>query len=414
MVWNHFRQSDDLNIGPPLKATLYALAGTTPNRYTVPSSTTELLRKCATGSKRAFYGNVGGGFKPGDFKLGDCVAYEVSVLASGNGVTEIKRVLDNNIAHTLRKIHGPLALLMPTPGSTGFSVDPYKDGYDPILVSAIGRSRESQVLAALTVAELPETLGMLRPAIDAFGRKAKKLTPPRTLRRIGSALDYATSSWLTYRYGIIPTMSDIDSYREIYDDKCNVRLSEGGIEKSRAGVTEEGVKTFTPFRVNTGLFWATGTYYKSSTTRVTSTAYSRSILSKKRMYGVDLRSLLLTGYEGVPYSFVLDWVYDVGGWMRTAIPSAEVRNLGHTLSFVSETIWKTEVSTACVSIYPNIYYPEAKVTSVSTNRNRSYRRLVNPPIPQSPVVQLDFSRLTRQADALSLAWQRATSMLPRR
>lgn len=132
------------------------------------------------------------------------------------------------------------------------------------------------------------------------------------------------------------------------------------------------------------------------------------------MLGLDSRSLLLSGYEGVPYSFVLDWVVDVGSWMRAALPDPEVQDLGLSLGLHRKVESTTAVEFISATQTPSTDYPLVPSSSVCSVSLETYQRNTSVPIPALPPVNFDLERLTRRIDGLSLAWQRATTHLPRR
>lgn len=374
-------------------------------RITVYDKTSEYLSPGSVGRHEMFYGHKGGRFVPGDFKISPCL-HQSLVMQCSNGEGILRGAYGIN-----RKIYGAVASFVY--GEYGSPTIPPALNQVPYyrhVVEAVARSREGQMLIANTIAELPETVSMLTPAINAFKRKAKKLTPRRTLRRVGSALDYATSAWLSLRYGIIPTMNDIKAAMQIYDDKVE-RTELSGIIKSRAGETIQQPLLQRSFVRNAGPCYCSGIDQALTVVRWTATAYSRNRLTLARRLGVDLRSMLLSGYEGVPYSFVLDWAVDVGSWMAASIPTAEVMDLGNTLSskkIISSKTWVNQIAS-----YAGME-DAVPCNSLMEVSGTTYDRGCAIPIPALPQVNLDMSRLSRKLDALSLTWQQVSKELPKR
>lgn len=405
MTWTHSRVSSSWHEAA-MVADLYRVVWVGSNRITKFDRTTKYTTARSIGSDESFYGHKSiEPFIPGVFKISPCLHTSYEITCS-SGSAKIRGPYG-----IIREIHGQVAAFV-----TGLygspTIPPVMDDvpHHRHVIEATARSREGQMLIANTIAELPETISLLTPAINSFKKKTKRLAPRRTLRRVGSAFDYASSAWLSLRYGIIPTMNDIQNAMYIYDQVVN-NVTFGGIRKSRAGETTQSPIDQVSFVRNAGPCYASGIEQFVSSTRWTATAYSRSRITLHRRLGLDIRSLLLSGYEGVPYSFVLDWAVDVGSWIAASIPSAEVIDLGNTLSQKTELRSATNV----VSVATDSGMTDAtSLNSLLLCKAITYERGCAIPIPAIPQVNLDMSRLSRRLDALSLAWQQASKGLPKR
>jgi hypothetical protein len=110
-------------------------------------------------------------------------------------------------------------------------------------------------------------------------------------------------------------------------------------------------------------------------------------------------------WELLPYSFVLDWVYDVGGFLRAA-ESCLLYSKDFMDGYVSTTTAaKGKVSTTIngVSVYNSSIHNEAYYTSERNSVSFSRTPLTAPPFPRLPSLRPDLgaSRLLSAAALLS-------------
>lgn len=108
-------------------------------------------------------------------------------------------------------------------------------------------------------------------------------------------------------------------------------------------------------------------------------------------------------YEAMPFSFVLDWVVDFSGWLRT-LETAFVHQNDFAGGYMTQTMRTTVDSSMQGTEGPqttlnNTYY-NLQGTAVVTKFSRSM--LTSAPFPRKPVVALNFG-LERSLNAASLA-----------
>lgn len=158
----------------------------------------------------------------------------------------------------------------------------------------------------------------------------RKLTDFARLRRFGSTKDLA-NGWLQYTYGWKPLMSDIFG---IANESVNIVLAT--IQKVRSRVTLPIEVDFVkgPYQVAglTAVKTSIRGKGKQSCTIVLELDVPQSSFDVARWTSLNPVSI---AWELIPYSFVIDWLYDVGSYLRN-LESALYYNTFFRAGYVSE------------------------------------------------------------------------------
>jgi len=167
------------------------------------------------------------------------------------------------------------------------------------------------------VVEAPKTLalgkdvllgasGLLKKFKSQFSASdlaiARHMTPNRLLRSSIRALRKIGSSWMTYRYGIMPLVYSFQGVRKVF--------KRGWLN------TDRGTQVINPAPLNFSL--PSGGYIRHDVTgkvivRSTATSkFSEAQVVHLQHIGVNP---LVTAWEEIPYSFVIDWFVNVGDYI---------------------------------------------------------------------------------------------------
>lgn len=282
-----------------------------------------------------------------------------------------------------------------------------------VLVTATANMKDCQADVGLMLAESRETLGLFHPIVRVLRGKLKALVPRRTTRLLGTVAGYAASAWLTARYGILPVMSDIDTLRELYLKGFNTPMP---IRRERARLRLSHAIANT--RVRTARspipYWVGNVEITTDEFIVASVFARIKNTNRAAMLGLDVRDIPLTAYELVPYSFVLDWFVDVGGWLKAVLPNPNVVELGKSVGVRKTWTQKTDVwGLAAYSTQPNAAFPISACNHSHTITKVAYQRRIDIALPASPQVNYSLLSSVRQIDGVSLMWQKLSSFLPR-
>lgn len=211
---------------------------------------------------------------------------------------------------------------------------------DNDLVNLVSQQSRAKCQAAIfdaltTVAEFGQTSRMVGNAwgrvFDYANRSARFAT---RFRRPGDVAKAFAEKWLEYRYGWMPAIYAAQD--AVKAAAWRVASSEFISEKSSivVPISETGtVTTVTPLGGTPPGFQ---TYSQTDTIsgwrRYTGTSWGFARYTGPRSAGFDP---LLTAWELVPYSFVVDWFLNVGTWIKSVSPFPTCKLSGGSCS-VSE------------------------------------------------------------------------------
>lgn len=261
------------------------------------------------------------------------------------------------------------------------------------------------------IAELGDLLRLLANPIRGFQKavqraqkRAKRNHVTQRSRAASGALtvfDHISSGWLTYRYGIMPTVYDAEEFCEAIDklaDKPERFIARGRgnsganrtrVETGRAGYWDLERVINTAIQVN----YRAGILYE---------------MDHKSSFGLRWSDVPGAAWEVVPFSFVVDWFTNVGDFVRAITPKPGVNVLGKwmveertiTSEGITTSVWNPPSGSAATSISD----PTATETLVSDVKKRSVG------LP-SPSLAADFSPFEgdlgqkRILDSLALTFQ---------
>jgi hypothetical protein len=151
----------------------------------------------------------------------------------------------------------------------------------------------------IALAEAGSTMRMIRSVskVIDFGR----------LSRIGGTRDLA-NGWLQWQYGWKPLVSDVFNAA---DEAIRVVLNKLERIKVRASIPYEAQQSTT--RVILGRSVPVMVQVKGKVSCTIGVTYTVPTFDPARWSSLNPVSL---AWELIPYSFVVDWFYDIGGWLR--------------------------------------------------------------------------------------------------
>lgn len=204
------------------------------------------------------------------------------------------------------------------------------------------------------LAELRDVRRMFTKMLKRISSSAKR--PPKAKRRAAKSIDEAANLWLEARYGWRPLISDLNNlYKALVEfDDSRKRYSE------RCG-RSYSITDYTDQAVN---------FSSSDLTRTVTDVFN---ISLRGSVSADIQPPRLqfnpvaTGWELVPYSFVLDWIVNVGQAIDSASFLANSANYSASAGYAvtltrdyslnlnsfntgySGTIWQTGTSIATLT-----------------------------------------------------------------
>lgn len=265
------------------------------------------------------------------------------------------------------------------------------------LKGVLGKYRQHDFSGAIFLGELPETVqGVTRPLTAVlksyryvrrgkFSKAVETLKMQHVSRGSTFKVDRAASSqWLSLRYGWLPLLSDAYSATEAYDVLTKAA--------DLATVKVRSTNTFTvaqPSQAQPEL----NRSFVVRTQTILRTDVRRSVLAS-----LGFEDPLLLAWELLPFSFVVDWVYDVGSYLELqfGLPAS------HTTSYITTVKQTSTVKGPCSYTGYKIQGSESFM-SKSISFVRSVASSPSIPVPR---LRNPFNgSLVRVLDMLSLARQ---------
>lgn len=278
-------------------------------------------------------------------------------------------------------------------------------------IAAVSKLLAPDVNYGLILAEAKETLDLFTSPARFLLKNLPKLKRPRVLPKGGffqNAVTYASNAWLQYRYAISPTMSDITDIcvktTEVINPPKKFHRRGGGVEIPGTYSRTSKVVGFL------------GAYFEVTTSVGFDSRYVSHVFyqitdgaaSERNRLGYGLSQIPSLIWEKVPFSFVVDWVVDVGSWLNAVTPTPEYRRLGQTLSLICTSYGGTVVTMG--SIYPDMKAASPCASSYVWSEH-FYDRAINPTLPALPPVNANILNFVRSVDAASLAWKPITNFV---
>jgi len=259
----------------------------------------------------------------------------------------------------------------------------------------LSKVRSSDLNAVVSAAESKQTLAMVTKALRSVGRWRREASEALTslARPLSNGSKRAANKWLEYTYGWVPLFHDVHNLATYSSFQFRERIIKSYSASSRTETNTFGVS---PYR-----------QYDQWTTK-------NSLLIQRRLRitdttAVDLARLttlnpLLIAWELMPYSFVVDWVWNVGEYLQNMETAC---GLGYTVVNGFDTFVSRVQSTS--HVYRG---PQASDAILSLSGKGSYSaawkaREVKNSIPWPLVPRLDVNLGARRIlSAAALVRQR--------
>lgn len=194
--------------------------------------------------------------------------------------------------------------------------------YDEVLLGqvaneAIANARTAIFDASTFVGDFRQTYGMLENTMERIFRFADKAArrAHRFRRNPVEMLKAFSSYWLEYRYGWRPLLFDAEDLVKALNNRLIAGELAAGSSKTVVSLDDSATATWKQDS-NTGTGTETQLILGSRTYR--GKAYAK-VNSNGVKFGHDP---IVTTWELIPYSFVVDWFIDVGTWLRAVSPFA--------------------------------------------------------------------------------------------
>lgn len=254
-----------------------------------------------------------------------------------------------------------------------------------------------------TVAEFGQTLDLFRKPTLRLREWANKLTsarrvrPPRGREPVDNrkVVSDSASLWLTYRYGILPIVRDVEAIiQNLQKLRQSVRKTTRDSVRRNALSGSSGLISYGALRIP----WSAEVTVECDVRGMSLDQVDWHLLDQ---LGFSAKSLLTLPWELVRLSFVLDWFVNVGDFLNAITPAIGWTHLG-SCAVIKKT-YKTvyTVGEGSTVTGANVLSSPPKGVVEVTGVSRDRVKLVVPRI----LVKSDFGfdKATRVADAWALS-----------
>jgi len=210
-----------------------------------------------------------------------------------------------------------------------------------------------------------------------------------------------SSMWLGYRYGIMATYYDVESWCTVFSERRSKPRSRYVVAKNSSYDSGNNISL-----VSDGTF--AKTYFKQRYMRFSRTSCGvlcTMMESEDPSYSLGMRSVLSTAWELVPFSFVLDWFIDAGtriqalesDWIRPVLGSW----CTHRSTLTSIRHFYTEPKAPTIIGNERLSWVDGHNEGLLTEETHIVERIANPSLSLLPNIQLRLN-FKRVADGVAL------------
>ena len=247
-----------------------------------------------------------------------------------------------------------------------------------------------------TVRLIKDFANLIKSPVRSFALGMRSLVRDRKISRSSS---FISNKWLEWQYGIKPTMSTIHALTSELIEQIS-HPSGFLVAEGRATNTAQGQFLYplgSPATID-----AVVTYDLSHRERIV-VVYGISnaeVNALSQFTSLNPASFI---YENIPFSFVLDWAIDIGGYLRmmeTALMTGLEFKSGYRTTTIKHDLPAVVQGSATHPLYGYTYTVDGKSSSKWRYFNRSL--LSSMPLPELPRldVNLGSSRLMSAASLL--------------
>lgn len=263
---------------------------------------------------------------------------------------------------------------------------------DIAITEAYSRIDFSEAALLATLGELPETISGL---ISIFKRSIKIF---RAIRKfdIKALLGEISPKeladrYMEYRYGIRPLLYDVKSILSAYNS-TQKKFDRYTFRGKASASAQAGPTEFTYYANSVFAYKAYASVKREVTARAGCLTHLHA-LSKLNVWGLD--QPIETLWELLPYSFVIDWFFNIGKTIASFTPEAGCEILASYVTMEDITSWS--ISGGHVTAVPGSGYTYA-TTTYSPEYSKVSRIKARTPNPSRPIlpsfdVRLDSLKL---------------------
>lgn len=276
------------------------------------------------------------------------------------------------------------------------------------IIKAYAKLDRMEVAGGENLATLKDTIRLVRNPLSSvakLGREMINSAKRKTnhtrdvVKYYKNLADAVSNQWLQYRYGIMPLVYDCAGAAAIMENE--LWMWENRLKTVRA-VTRFKDRVAMKTTGSCGYYSTVNCDgVESVDHKVVTTIYFVDKLHMKAArnleeWGLSPTQLPALAYELIPFSFVADWAFNVGDWLKAIAPKPTIEIKASILSYKRSI--RRNMNVVLTSFQPGSLksYYSFKVDEMD--------RTLNPKVPSSPGLTSQGLSIKRQIDSLALGW----------
>jgi len=346
--------------------------------------------------------NNAGSFTPGKVRMNPVILQKFTVVSCEGRMEEYvvygsyKYRLSGDVAAYLLSNYSPFT-------NAGFYASYDSSLGDYSRTKALAKVQEPAFDLGIMLAEMAETLAFGRHLLTSLGEFVAYWNKPQNFTRLQKGkryVDMTSNAWLAWRYGATPLIIAFDDWISTLIGKKD--LARNVLLRS-SGQSETSTCYTSYLTANPGMFGLSGDVKvevaKKATTHIYWMVTGPQLFADK--FGMSLSDLPSIVWERIPLSFVWDWFFNIGAWLR-AIKVTDQRQI-----LACCTSQKTDVKMYLKSLTVKLGGVKVPLygSSVDFQLEKLDRKVTATPSP-SLVTRPGALSLQHKVDALTLLWQR--------
>ena len=304
--------------------------------------------------------------------------------------------------------------------SDSLDFGPSSSEVNAVSIEALATARQKMFDVMTFAAEFTKTAEMLQTTVNRYtqrvllveerARVVWRTSKRKTLAAQGltSIADVFGSIWMEYRYGWTPLSFEVKAlYQQILALESIYNRVRGSADSDPVIVSQSGGSPSWGEGVILGNSHISGSYYwKSSTTKRDTYQVRATAMVQMETAFQSTLDPLITAYELVPYSWMLDWFVNIGSLLRAFSPFARGTLVSSGVTVTKSRSLKTTVFVEPYSSYYRVIrnQPSTGMVELMDITRR----------PHVPTADLHFSadiNVWRMLDVAALAMRRLDKVL---
>lgn len=265
----------------------------------------------------------------------------------------------------------------------GNPISPPQDIIDRLLQEAVGKAKTAAWDIGTFSAELDKTHDLVTKAHNRTFSRAWDIATARGPGRAVKTMTEFASAWMEYRYGWRTLMYDLEAAQ---NSVARASAAKNRLDRYTA---HESIVDRTAFS-DSGSFHTPTGYRGVSGCAAQVSSYRTRRVDIRAGAGVSQTTFpdftinpLLTAWELVPYSFIVDWFVDVG-----SVVAAHTPTLGRELEYMWISTKQTNVSNVSASWEPK---PSSGLVQYTGSSGQAYDEYTETIYDRYPVAEIPFS-----------------------